>query len=128
MDSVSNQIAQSRAIVPPCPDTLIRRLVVDRTVSVLDFTVYTFQRSKSTANKRGHRDGAMITVPRHGTTFKLSYYPLSGENQIVEELPVSELAKAVDDLVSAGFPHRVVTSPANPPAQTPPPLRIADSS
>ena len=49
------------------------------------------------------RQCAFITVDRTGKSFKIGFYPNGEAGQVVENLPISQLPQAVDDLVAAGF-------------------------
>lgn len=49
------------------------------------------------------RQCAFITVDRGRQFFKLGFYPNGEAGQVVENLPISQLPQAVDDLIDAGF-------------------------
>ena len=49
------------------------------------------------------RQMAMITMSRDEQSFKLCFYPHGDAPQIVENLPISQLPQAIDDLIAAGF-------------------------
>lgn len=49
------------------------------------------------------RQMAFITVSSDEMSFKLCFYPHGDTPQIVENLPISQLPQAIDDLIDAGF-------------------------
>lgn len=54
------------------------------------------------------RESAMIQFKDNATTFTLIYWPVEGGEQVAKDLPLDELANAVNDLVAAGFKHRKI--------------------
>lgn len=49
------------------------------------------------------KEMAMICVDRSRKMFKVHYYPLNGDNQIIEELNIDKLLEVVQNLKDAGF-------------------------
>jgi hypothetical protein len=65
-------------------------------------TIYEFWRGDPKGD--GPKEAAMIVFNKGRTLFTLHYYPLnSKELQIVEDLPISKLPEAAENLKSAGF-------------------------
>lgn len=97
--SVSEE-SSSTAFVPTHHLT---RLVPTKIINVTGMTIYWFQRGF-----RGRTDPAvdcaMITIRQGVSTFDLSYYPTKDSPQIVQRLELTELGKAIEDLIGAGFP------------------------
>lgn len=101
-------------------ESILAQLVPEKIIRVYDKTIYTFLRSGGKTlgqlkmDRSLPREAAMMIFPRGRETFTLSYYPLEGDAQFVKELPMSDLRKAVDDLVQAGFPHRRIVAASKP--------------
>jgi hypothetical protein len=65
-------------------------------------TVYEFWRGNPKGD--GPKEMAMIVFNRNKTVFTLQYYPLDSKDlQIVQNLPISKLHEAAENLKSAGF-------------------------
>ena len=132
----SSSLVPSRRDLPALtPRQLITsRLIVDRTISTSSYTLYVFTRGPQTSryarDAENARDLAMITVDsRDHSTFKLSYWPKGGDTQIVEALRASELGRAIEDLVGAGFPCHAPVRPSGPVTVAPaaPPVNVEKS-
>ncbi len=54
------------------------------------------------------RESATLIFVDGAKTFTLIYRPLAEGEQVVRDLPLEELANAVNSLVEAGFPHRKI--------------------
>ena len=77
------------------------KLTPYRKLSLPDCLIMEFWRGNPT--KKGPKELALLTFNRDKTAFKLSYYPLNGEIQVIRELNISELRQAANDLIEAGF-------------------------
>jgi hypothetical protein len=88
------------AVVPKTPP----RVKPTRVVSPGDDYIQWFEKEDNGPwSKRKRTDSAMIVTTRGKSTFKLQYYPLNGEPQIVKELPMDQMDQAHLDLFAAGF-------------------------
>ncbi len=87
------------------PAILIQRLQPSRTISTWlngeDRMIWYFE--KPAASRRDNRDCAYISHVRNSKTFTMAYHPLDRNDQVVKDLPMDQLAAAVEDLLAAGF-------------------------
>jgi hypothetical protein len=80
-----------------------------RVTKTPDSKLYEFYRidSKERTGFEGRKDIktelAMIDILDSGKEFILTYCPLDRNNEITIKLPIKDLAKAVEDLIKAGF-------------------------
>lgn len=103
------------ALVAQKSDTKLGRPSIQitpfRVISVLDRTIYQFVKfgGKDIGARRAFEDPkvprqmATICIIRGAKTFQLCFYPWQDRPQIVEDLPIEDLPKAVADLLVAGF-------------------------
>lgn len=90
------------------PSVQLQKINPYRITDLLDRTIYEFWRvgGKSMSALRDRqtpRDVAYISIVKGSGKFQLGYHPNDGNDQILKDLPLSDLPQAIADLKQAGF-------------------------
>jgi hypothetical protein len=100
------------------PSLQLQRLQPKQVIDLLDRTIYTFYRTNLDHpvenGKSRPKDLATITLIRSTNRIQFSYHPFKNGNraegevsdQIIMDLPLADLPRAIQDLIDAGFGPR----------------------